>query len=423
MACRSWLARKTRRTCSSYAFRTRLRRDRPVGAARHRRSPPTRHHGGRRVTASAPSSPTTLPPRRRHHRQVPIRERFEIQIVDHEWGRARSWRSATSPDYNIAPLRGTLGRRRLPHDRARQPGGLRSYYLWCWDNPAPDRVIERLEIMPARAAVPRRRCHARPPRRIPVRPHAWTARPAARHRRRGRRSHAACSTSRSTAASPTYPQPAPDRRRPSRLRGGSDADPAPSAYASVAAIPSATARRAARRRGARAGALGRRRTRRARASGAGYASNSVDPGRNWVHVTVLDDADRAARALPRALPLARRACRTSRTATTSHVNSEPRHLAHRRRRRRAPRPDHLRLHRRRLPGLAAARRGARRRRARLRVRAAARRRVTIEPGQRELELRLRRMADMNAARLVSRRHARPLPVDAGRASASSRART
>ena len=128
--------------------------------------------------------------------------------------------------------------------------------------------------------------------------------------------------------------------------------------------------REARRRRGRDVELGR-----ARATGSVETPRArlelLDPGRNWVRVTRRRRRDRRAGAVPGPLPLAgRRAVPAARPPPPRQL--EPRHLARRRRRRRAARADHLRLHRRHVPGLAAARRGDRRRGARLRVRAAAR---------------------------------------------------
>jgi hypothetical protein len=50
-------------------------------------------------------------------------------------------------DYNLPRFEGSwgeAGNRLTEHAR----GGAAGYYLWCWENPHPDRAVERIEVIP-----------------------------------------------------------------------------------------------------------------------------------------------------------------------------------------------------------------------------------------------------------------------------------
>jgi hypothetical protein len=80
--------------------------------------------------------------------RVPIRERFEINIVPTGWGK---WPFLALPDQKDALMPrdhghfGAIGRRQA---EAMQ-GTPRAYYLWAWRNPHPERAIAALQIEPA----------------------------------------------------------------------------------------------------------------------------------------------------------------------------------------------------------------------------------------------------------------------------------
>ena len=134
----------------------------------------------------------------------------------------------------------------------------------------------------------------------------------------------------------------------------------------------------------------------------------IDPGRNWVNVTVLDDDTGRARAVQGPLPVAGwGAVPAPRLPQPGQL--EPEYVAHRRRRRCAPGPDHLCLHRRRLRGVAAARGGYRRRRSGLRVRAAEED-CQHQAGAARADAAHQALEPPERQGLVQRRLARPLPV-------------
>ena len=78
---------------------------------------------------------------------APIRERFEIQVVPPQWGRQPFLAVADTSDGNQPRFAGSwdeAGFRLVEHTRG-EPAG---YYLWCWENPHPDRPVERIEFIP-----------------------------------------------------------------------------------------------------------------------------------------------------------------------------------------------------------------------------------------------------------------------------------
>jgi hypothetical protein len=154
------------------------------------------------------------------------------------------------------------------------------YYLWCWENPHPDRVVERIEFVP------------RGPRFIVagittsvVDEHPFVREPARPVRlvpQDGRSGVLDVDVDRGVA---TYPQPLPGEDD----RAGWGGSEGPSAYTSIAALPSATV--AVRRGGDE---LGRVRwgdvERDGRADAGQVSLELAENGRNWVHVRVVDEA-------------------------------------------------------------------------------------------------------------------------------------
>ena len=72
-----------------------------------------------------------------------IRERFEIQALPTPWGRLPFLAVTDHLDGNLPRFEGRwsdAGARLCEHTLG-WPQGL---YLWCWENPEPDRVIERM---------------------------------------------------------------------------------------------------------------------------------------------------------------------------------------------------------------------------------------------------------------------------------------
>jgi len=210
---------------------------------------------------------------------VPIRERFEIQVVPPEWGYLPFLAVTDTSDYNLPRFEGkwsAAGARLAEHNMG-WPAG---YYLWCWENPHPDRTVERIEFVP------------RGPRFIvagittsDVDEHPFVRRPARPVRlvpQDGRTGVLDVDVDRGVA---TYPQPLPGEDD----RAGWGAREGTSAYASIAALPSATI---AVRRGD--DELGRVRwgdvERDGRADAGQVSLELAENGRNWVHVRVVDEA-------------------------------------------------------------------------------------------------------------------------------------
>src|ERR1700691_3644003 len=76
-----------------------------------------------------------------------IRERFEIQVVPPGWGRLPFLAVTDTNDHNLPRFEGSWGEsggRLAEHDMG-WPAG---YFLWCWENPHPERAVERIEVIP-----------------------------------------------------------------------------------------------------------------------------------------------------------------------------------------------------------------------------------------------------------------------------------
>jgi hypothetical protein len=210
---------------------------------------------------------------------APIRERFEIQVVPPVWGRQPFLAVADTSDYNLPRFAGRWGEAgaRLTEHAVGNPAG---YYLWCWENPYPERPVERIEIIPrgARfvvAGITTSDVDEHPFVRAPARPVRLVVKDGP-----GGVLH--IEVDRGVA---TYPQPLPGEDD----RAGWGAAEGTSAYTSIAALPSATV--AIRQDG---NELGRVRwgdvARDGRADVGQITLELVEEARNWVHVSVVDDA-------------------------------------------------------------------------------------------------------------------------------------
>lgn len=210
---------------------------------------------------------------------APIRERFEIQVVPTEWGRLPFLAVPDTSDGNRPRFEGRwdeAGYRLMEHTRG-EPAG---YYLWCWENPHPERPVERIEFIPRGgrfvvAGVTTSDVDEHPFVRAPARPVRLVAKD-------GRDGVLGIEVDRGVA---TYPQPLPGEDD----RAGWGATEGRSAYTSIAALPSATV---AVRQGD--DELGRVRwgdvERDGRADAGQVSFELVEGGRNWVHVRVVDAA-------------------------------------------------------------------------------------------------------------------------------------
>ena len=205
---------------------------------------------------------------------VPIRERFEIQVVPPGWGRLPFLAVTDTDDYSLPRLEGSWGEAgaRLAEHNLGWPRG---YYLWCWENPHPDRPVERVEVVPRGprfivAGITTSDADEHPFVRTPARPVRLVV--------IGEQDGVLdIDVDRGVA---TYPQPLPGADD----RAGWGATGGPAAYTSIAALPSATI--AVRQGDAE---LGRVRwgdvERDGRADAARVSLELAETGRNWVHVT------------------------------------------------------------------------------------------------------------------------------------------
>jgi hypothetical protein len=207
-----------------------------------------------------------------------IRERFEIQVVPPVWGRLPFLAVTDTSDHSLPRFEGSWGEAgaRLAEHNLGWPAG---YFLWCWENPHPDRAVERIEFIPRGprfivAGITTSDLEEHPFVRTPARPVRLVAKD-------GRGGVLDVEVDRGVA---TYPQPLPGEDD----RAGWGATEGNAAYTSVAALPSATI--AVRRDGAE---LGRVRwgdiARDGRADAGRVSFELAESGRNWVHVSVVDD--------------------------------------------------------------------------------------------------------------------------------------
>lgn len=209
---------------------------------------------------------------------APIRERFEIQIIPAEWGREPFLAVPDKSDQNMPRFEGRWGESgfRLVEQFRGRPDG---YYLWCWENPRPDAEIERLEIVPKGgpflvAGVTLSHLDEHPFVREPGRPVVVRVPDA------GARD-IEVDVDRGVA---TYPQPLQTDERAGWGAAGQDG-----AYTSIAAIPSATI--SVQHKGSPVGSVRWGDLERdGQAASDKLELRLADPGRNWVHVKVVDDA-------------------------------------------------------------------------------------------------------------------------------------
>jgi hypothetical protein len=210
---------------------------------------------------------------------APIRERFEIQVVPPAWGRSPFLAVSDTSDYNLPRFEGDWGEagaRLCEHGM----GGPAGYFLWCWENPHPRLPVERIEFIPRGgrfiiAGVTTSDVDEHPFVRAPARPVRLAAKD-------GRGGILDVKVDRGVA---TYPQPLPGEDD----RPGWGAAEGRSAYTSIAALPSATV--TVRRDGDELGQVRWGDVERDLRAEAGRVSLELaESGRNWVHVKVVDDA-------------------------------------------------------------------------------------------------------------------------------------
>jgi hypothetical protein len=217
---------------------------------------------------------------------VPIRERFEIEVLQPPiWSRQPYLGFTDTSDHNLPRSGGQwddAGFRLTEHAR----GAPTAYYLWSWENPYPEETVDRIEFIPKAgpfivAGVTTSDLDEDPFVRTPARPVRLVPKD-------GRHGVLDIDIDRGVA---TYPQPLPGADD----RPGWGAAEDTSAYTSIAALPSATV---SVRRGD--DELGRVRwgdlERDGHADSGRVSLELTETGRNWVHVSVVDDA--TGRAVP-----------------------------------------------------------------------------------------------------------------------------
>ena len=235
---------------------------------------------------------------------APIRERSEIQVVPPVRGRLPFLAVTDTSDHSLPRFEGRWDEAgiRLTEHAMGWPAG---YYLWCWENPHPDRLVERVEFIPRGA-----RFVVAGITTSDLDEHPFVRGPACPVRlvvKDGRNGVFDVAVDRGVA---TYPQPLPGADD----RAGWGAAEGTSAYTSIAALPSATV--AVRQGGHELGLVRWGDVERdGRADVGQVVLELAESGRNWVHVRVVDDAT-GGRCRAGFISVRPGGFRTSRTATT-----------------------------------------------------------------------------------------------------------
>jgi hypothetical protein len=223
--------------------------------------------------------------------RIPVRERFEIGVVPTAWGQ---WPFVALPEQKDFLASRTEGRWEETGWRQTEAGYAHDndYYVWAWRSPRPEAVIEKLTLEPAgrkflMAAVTLGQVDEEPFFRQGRRPVK-----IALAKDESKAFNLQVEVDRGVA---TYPYPLPaqsaDEFLSDDLKGfGQKANKSSSpAYVEIAAIPSATVTVKAND-----AEVGQVKWGDLEAAGKielpGMSLEVVDPGRNWVHVTVVDDA-------------------------------------------------------------------------------------------------------------------------------------
>jgi hypothetical protein len=227
--------------------------------------------------------------------RVPIRERFEIGFIAPIWGQLAFLAVPDRPDGLQPRHEGRWGAAGNRQTEATQQG-VRAYYLWPWENPRPEQPIQSLEIIPegsrkfAVAAITLAHADEEPFRRTAASEVRITL-PRAEDAEKP--FDLEVEVDRGVA---TYPYALPEQPAEAYLADsfagwGERQNPQSSpAYVEIAATPSATV---TVKQGGEA--LGQVNWGKLEAEGAQEPNSRlrveiVDRGRNWVHTTVLDDA-------------------------------------------------------------------------------------------------------------------------------------
>jgi hypothetical protein len=226
--------------------------------------------------------------------RVPIRERFEVGVSGPAQGGGAPFLARADGKETLMPRHEgpweAAGRRQTETSR----GGARGYWLWAWENPHPDRVLESVTLEPG-------------DRKVLVAAITLGHAEETPFYREGKRDVRITLPQPEDAAKPfhlevevdrgvaTYPYPLPEKPVDEFLgdsfRGWGEAQNpnASPAFVEIAAIPSATV--TVKNDGEELGRAnwGELQEKR-RIETPRLRLEVVDRGRNWVHVTVLDDA-------------------------------------------------------------------------------------------------------------------------------------
>lgn len=225
--------------------------------------------------------------------RAPIRDRFEIAVIPTAWGQLPLLAKPDMKDGLVPREQGPWGQAGIRQTEAQQASA-RSFYLWYWTNPHPDRELAAVRVEPRGprfyiGGITLSQCAEPPLVRAARRPVKITLTKPKDAQRRG---HLTIEVDRGTA---TYPHALPERSADQFLaddfRGWGEAqNPQVSpSYTEIAANPSATV---TIKHGEEV--LGRTNWGELEEKGAVEAENRVrievvDAGRNWVKTTVVDD--------------------------------------------------------------------------------------------------------------------------------------
>jgi hypothetical protein len=223
---------------------------------------------------------------------VPIRERFEVGTIPLPWGQYPFLCVPDREDVLEPRFEGyweRAGFRRT--EVTKSPPAW--WYLWSWTNPAPERALERISFRPRRAGLVIAGVTLGTLAEEPLRPRTHRLVRLTMPEERPVSDPPEVRVDRGLA---TWPQPLPvapiDEGLPGRPGWGAEpSGPSVAWHLAVAAVPSATLEVRAGSRPVASLAWDRV-ERDGRATDGASAIESIDPGRNWVRVTVVDEDTR-----------------------------------------------------------------------------------------------------------------------------------
>jgi len=225
--------------------------------------------------------------------RVPIRERLEIAVIPSSWGQLPILAKPDTKDSLVSREEGRFEDTGFRQTEAKQEWP-KAFYLWYWTNPQPDRAIETIRIEPqgprfCLGAVTLSHLEEPPIFRAAKRPVKISL---TRDQDAERTGNLEVEVDRGVATYPySLPRETPEEFLSDDLKGWGERPnkKASPSYVEIAANPSATV--TVKHGGQQLGQVtwGKVEENGEAESETGVRVELVDPGRNWVKVTIVDD--------------------------------------------------------------------------------------------------------------------------------------